>query len=412
MKIKSFSIDHYRCLRNIRVDCSRPEGGVYQWTVLLGENNTGKTNVLRALALLEPMEYRELVVKDESTPSSVPVAYNMIMMKEMGDDPNYVVQADFEPDEENLSERPWSYTHEAVSRLRKARKNLNFRTFAYGVSRYPARAALSERESAPYETLFSTSARLLDFQEWILQLDYSAKHDSELAEKRLAHLRKLLGSGILPNVTDFECDKVGDNDQVAVLFKMGNDRRRFEELGFGYQTTLTWLADLCKRLFDAYPDSPNPLREEAVVLIDELDLHLHPRWQRDLVPTLTRLFPNVQFIVTTHSPHVLQSMGEVNLHLLLRGEDGTVTAERVERTDFRGWTVEEILQETMEMGDAVRSDELNEAFEAFDAALDARDPAKAEEVYRRLDAILHRNNALRRMIDVQLAQLKRRCEKA
>ena len=74
--------------------------------------------------------------------------------------------------------------------------------------------------------------------------------------------------------------------------------------GFGYQTTLTWLVDFCKRMFELYPDADNPLHGEAVVLVDEIDLHLHPKWQRDLVPTLSKIFPNVQFIVTTHSPHV------------------------------------------------------------------------------------------------------------
>lgn len=58
----------------------------------------------------------------------------------------------------------------------------------------------------------------------------------------------------------------------------------------------------------ANPDSLNPLEEKAVILIDELDLHLHPKWQKEIVADLKRTFPNSQFIVSTHSPFIVQSL--------------------------------------------------------------------------------------------------------
>ena len=69
------------------------------------------------------------------------------------------------------------------------------------------------------------------------------------------------------------------------------------------------MLDIAKRLTQANPELADPLAEaEAVILIDEIDLHLHPRWQRKVVGDLTRTFPNCQFIATTHSPQVI---GEV-----------------------------------------------------------------------------------------------------
>ncbi|KAM3114839.1 AAA family ATPase [Phormidesmis sp. 146-33] len=80
------------------------------------------------------------------------------------------------------------------------------------------------------------------------------------------------------------------------------------QLSDGEKCLLAMLGDLARRLAIANPGLPDPLQGEGVVLIDEIELHLHPKWQREIIPALTRTFPNCQFIVTTHSPQVL---GEV-----------------------------------------------------------------------------------------------------
>ena len=77
-------------------------------------------------------------------------------------------------------------------------------------------------------------------------------------------------------------------------------------LSVGYQTMFAWTSDLAWRLINAYPKSLIPLEEAAVVLVDEIDLHLHPTWQRLLRSRLRKHFPNVQFIATTHSPITAQ----------------------------------------------------------------------------------------------------------
>ena len=392
MKIESFSIQNYKCIKDLAVDCRGADGEIRQWTVLLGENNTGKTNVLRALTLLRPQESeveieydgnKSITIKYMPVSSPIDLKANIIAM---------------------VTDKEWGV--DGFSRTFWV-DPLDLNIYGYGVSRYPARVALSKREAKPGETLFRTSARLSDFQEWLLQLDYSQKSGSEKSQKRLEKMHDLVRSDLFPGVTDFSFKKDDDNEHVVVVFSAGKDGDvRFEELGFGYQTTLTWLTDFCKRMFELYPDAENPLQEEAVVLVDEIDLHLHPKWQRDLVPTLSKIFPKVQFIVTTHSPHVLQSMEDVNLYVLRRNaESGEIEAERSNVTNFTGWTVEEILSETMELKEGVRSVVYNKKKRAFEDALKAKDREKAEEIYAELERLMRPGNPMRSIYRVELEEL-------
>lgn len=390
MKIESFSIQNYKCIKDLAVDCRGADGEIKQWTVLLGENNTGKTNVLRALAQLRPEKtsFRtdlDPVFKEAYIPVGVLETSDATVISYVNGE-----RWGYDPEGRAYSEEPF-----------------DLHIYGYGVSRYPARTALSEREGNPTETLFNSNARLSDFQEWLLQLDYSQKSGSEKSQKRLEKMHDLVRSDLFPGVTDFSFKKDGDNEHVVVVFSAGKDGDvRFEELGFGYQTTLTWLVDFCKRMFELYPDADNPLHEEAVVLVDEIDLHLHPKWQRDLVPTLSKIFPKVQFIVTTHSPHVLQSMEDVNLYVLRRNaESGEIEAERSNVTNFTGWTVEEILGVTMELGDDVLSVAYNAVKKDFEEALRNKDRAAAQRYYERLDEMMRPGNPMRSIYRIRLEEM-------
>lgn len=390
MKIESFSIQNYKCIKDLAVDCRGADGEIRQWTVLLGENNTGTTNVLRALAQLRPEKtsFRtdlDPVFKEAYIPVGVLETSDATVISYVNGE-----RWGYDPEGRAYSEEPF-----------------DLHIYGYGVSRYPARTALSEREGNPTETLFNSNARLSDFQEWLLQLDYSQKSGSEKSQKRLEKMHDLVRSDLFPGVTDFSFKKDGDNEHVVVVFSAGKDGDvRFEELGFGYQTTLTWLVDFCKRMFELYPDADNPLHGEAVVLVDEIDLHLHPKWQRDLVPTLSKIFPNVQFIVTTHSPHVLQSMEDVNLYVLRRNaESGEIEAERSNVTNFTGWTVEEILGVTMELGDDVLSVAYNAVKKDFEEALRNKDRAAAQRYYERLDEMMRPGNPMRSIYRIRLEEM-------
>ncbi|MGB4497388.1 MAG: AAA family ATPase [Methylococcaceae bacterium] len=107
---------------------------------------------------------------------------------------------------------------------------------------------------------------------------------------------------------------------------------RIEQLSDGYRMTLAMVMDIARRMAQANPDSENILESEAIVLIDEVDLHLHPKWQQTILPDLMRTFPNTQFIVTTHSPQVISTVAGHQIRILadnqvIAGEAGTQGAE-------------------------------------------------------------------------------------
>lgn len=96
------------------------------------------------------------------------------------------------------------------------------------------------------------------------------------------------------------------------------------QLSDGEKCLLAMVGDLARRLAIANPDLPDPLQGSGVVLIDEIELHLHPKWQREIIPALKRTFPNCQFIVTTHSPQVISEVKPESIYILEKTDDGII----------------------------------------------------------------------------------------
>ena len=104
---------------------------------------------------------------------------------------------------------------------------------------------------------------------------------------------------------------------------------------------IAWMVDFASRMVDRYSDGPDPLAEPAVVLVDEIDLHLHPKWQRELIGFLTERFPNTQFIATAHSPLIVQAAADANIALLRREGDHVVIDN--DPDTIKNWRVDQIL---------------------------------------------------------------------
>jgi len=217
--------------------------------------------------------------------------------------------------------------------------------FGYGAARRLGAASLNEPADVPeLDTLLSYRAYLRDAEDWLLQVDYAASKPSEHQPKwqqRRQQFAKIL-LALLPEVSDirFTLGK-GVYPAAKVEFKTRYGWVPLRQLGYGYQTLIAWVVDFTSRLVERYPDSPNPLAEPAVVLVDEIDLHLHPRWQRELIGHLTERFPNTQFIATAHSPLVVQAAGDANIAVLRREGDHVVIDN--ERGAVHGWRVDQIL---------------------------------------------------------------------
>ena len=91
---------------------------------------------------------------------------------------------------------------------------------------------------------------------------------------------------------------------------------RIDQLSDGYRTTLAMVMDIASRMAEANPKEDDILGTEGIVLIDEVDLHLHPSWQQRILDNLLNAFPNIQFIVTTHSPQVLSTVKREQIRIL------------------------------------------------------------------------------------------------
>ena len=118
------------------------------------------------------------------------------------------------------------------------------------------------------------------------------------------------------------------------------------------------MVDFAHGLFEKYPDSPNPLAEPAICLVDEIDLHLHPRFQQKMIRFLSELFPKTQFIVTAHSPLIAKSAVESESNLiLLRREDNEIEVVNDPQVVKR-WRVDQLLA--------------SDLFEVFDEKMERR----------------------------------------
>lgn len=152
------------------------------------------------------------------------------------------------------------------------------------------------------------------------------------------------------------------------------------QLSQGEKSLMALVGDIARRLAMMNPSLENPLHGEGIVLIDEVDMHLHPKWQRTLVRRLTNTFPNCQFILTTHSPLVISDSKEILCYLLddgeygevrnLYGEDANTVLLSVMDTDIRN---SEIDQKLKDVFDAVQDMRLRDA-KALVAELEAELP--------------------------------------
>jgi predicted ATP-binding protein involved in virulence len=174
--------------------------------------------------------------------------------------------------------------------------------------------------------------RLLDFADWFLAQKALAEENDPNAQSHLDALgvavKRFLDTCINPSVQrqiTIHRDKNGKATrkiQGTFLIEKSGVQLDIRQLSDGERGILALVLDLSRRLSIANPDLEDPLQAQAVVLIDELDLHLHPQWQRSIVQKLTTTFPNCQFIATTHSPLIIGEVPPENIILI--AEDGEI----------------------------------------------------------------------------------------
>jgi predicted ATP-binding protein involved in virulence len=147
-------------------------------------------------------------------------------------------------------------------------------------------------------------------------------------------------SALLPNVSQMTVDR----KKLVLFINKGDSVLDFSTLSDGEKGIITLFGDIARRLAIANETLENPLEGNGIILIDEIELHLHPSWQRKVCKALKETFPNCQFIITTHSPQVLGELKTEEIWLL--------NDFNVYRPDSSyGLTSNEILDEIMDVID-------------------------------------------------------------
>jgi hypothetical protein len=227
--------------------------------------------------------------------------------------------------------------------------------YGYSANRKMSNSSISNLDFEDHSgNIFLDNLLLINAEDWMLQIDYAIKSSSgkvkDQLQHQLTHIIEVL-KRVLPDVEDVRIapvDEVRDRPIAEFLTPFG--WVRLSSLGLGYRTMIAWMVDLAVRLFKRYPDSEDPLAEPAIVLVDEIDLHMHPQWQRTIMEFLTERFPNTQFIVTAHSPLVVQAAQDANIVLLRREGDRVVIDNNPEIID--NWRVDQVLTSVFEIPSA------------------------------------------------------------
>jgi predicted ATP-binding protein involved in virulence len=408
---------HFRslCLENVRAFGSTQSlefvdenNVVSRWNLILGENGVGKTTLMQALAVMRP------IPASKDSKSSVRKSAEAPTPKLSRAELSW-----HEDDEEFVRFVRTGGTRKAtmtavldINRQRRKRKTLKVGVeittskgklqgvkyhdaayalnaegplvIGYGAGRYIGHRnlAIVEERSAT-GSLFSDAIDLYDAEDIMEKLDHAAKSNpnrrSGADARRFNQLKSVVAS-LLPNTKPEDIQFRGPRiafrnpNRSGVHVRTPSGMVPLADLSLGYQAMFAWTVDLAWRLFNAFPKSPNPLFQSAIVLIDEIDLHLHPQWQRDLRRRLQAHFPNVQFIATTHNPVTAQDA--------LSEGGSTVAVVRWENDEAH------ILNNPIPRGEW-RSDQLLES-ELFGFGSDRSQPAE-KKLYERV-ALLRNSN--------------------
>ena len=206
---------------------------------------------------------------------------------------------------------------------------------------------------ATYDESLTGAANFRTFFEWFREredLENEARvhpaaleilYDQQLLypDVQLEAVRKALNL-FMPEFTDLTVRR----SPLRMEVKKDGHTLIVNQLSDGEKCLMAMVGDLARRMAIANPDMENPLEGQGVVLIDEIDLHLHPKWQRLIVPRLSEVFPNSQFVISTHSPHVLTHVKPENIFLLSLDKEG-ISAKKP--TESYGKNVDRILEDIM-----------------------------------------------------------------
>ncbi len=322
MKLVSLYLKNVRCYEEIYLDCIFYKGEKQTLrgrTIILGYNGTGKTTILKSIALI--LSGSNALGELLGNPNS------WIMYSAS----SCVIQAtvEFSDKEEKTFEIILQRDDSLADVVSRNLTSLNmvddilrnektrFLSLGYGVRRttigvgFDNKTSIyNNKQAENVATLFNSQSVLYPFETWLLDVHY------EEGKKGLDKIA-LLFNELIPDNAFHSIDK----KKKKILFKNKDGIVEFNQLNDGFKIIANWLGDLLYRISKEFENLKNPLEAKFILLIDELGLHLHPSLQRTVMQRITNLFKNAQIVATTDSPFVAQQAGESELFTVIRDND-------------------------------------------------------------------------------------------
>jgi predicted ATP-binding protein involved in virulence len=335
-------------------------------TVIFGINGTGKTSILKSINLLYANIINLIVNRKELRQN-----YNISLEDIKYGKSKTKIEADFILNgstisyERSMVRKTGKRTHD-IENLKKIATSFqdkyindehqeNIPIFVnYGTNRLVLEVPLRIRtrhEFDIYSAFDKAIENRIDFRtffEWFRgQEDY--ENECKVENKSFEYKDKSLEAvknAMLVMLEGCTNLRVARKPRLEMKIDKNGISLNVTQLSDGEKCTMALFGDLARRLSIANPMLDNPLLGEGVVLIDEVDLHMHPSWQRIVLGKLRETFPNIQFIITTHSPLVLSEVGEDFNIFLMKNNGVSNEVERFRRLD--GFDTNYILEEFME----------------------------------------------------------------
>ena len=318
MFLKSIRLNNVKCFSDIALSFESENGDIRKWTLLLAENGTGKTTLLKAIALATG--------GSDAIADLLEVPSDWIRYKAQACEISAVlVNKEREERKINLRIESQDTRADVLVKNKKSlawlddslnRKNEDYFVLGFGASRrlntVKSRRAktsvFSNNRAECVATLFDPNAATTSIDSWAMDLDY-LKNGAGLET-----VREVL-SNLLPEIKFHRIDKQSGH----LLFKTPDGIVPLNNLSDGCLAMAAWIGDLLFQVLETFDDlREQPLTARGLLLIDEVDLHLHPKRQRELFSFLKEWLPNFQFVVTTHSPLTAQQADRGELHCLVR----------------------------------------------------------------------------------------------
>jgi predicted ATP-binding protein involved in virulence len=364
MWLRSVTLENIKCFEDVELIFTQNQNTTssakpYRWITLLGENGVGKSSALQAIGLLlaGPEAAKELLprptgwVRDLSKPGKLTAylhqddddtgSYSSANFTRRNFSYSYYITGEEEvaiPLRGRKRQKEETYTEPALieetsnimSWLRvNAFASGNQGWFAAGYGSFRRLTRVSQILIPRLETLtrasnfsaqFNEDSPLSSFEQWMVYLEFRQAKDSDDLQ---AQKMRLIGEKAVTNLLPKDVKIAGVTKDGLINFEVNGQIVPTINLSDGFRSVIALAGDLIWRLLQSFPDMEDPTKASGVALIDELDIHLHPIWQRDIGDWLRDTFPNLQFVVATHSPLVAIGAGPDALTLRFEMDEET-----------------------------------------------------------------------------------------